>query len=111
MGFWEEREKERHGHGRGHVRDEEHAAGLGSALVGGVLLFGGNQLVLTAESLEYMESGVSPLVGRRNALLGPASARGFGIEMDARGCTATVFLPAAGAELTLSNCATTGKSR
>ena len=58
---------------------------------------------MTAELVDYMESGVSLLVGSRDALLRPASARGFGIEIDALGCTATVFLPAAGADLTLSN--------
>jgi hypothetical protein len=43
------------------------------------------------------------LVGSRDATLRPASARGFGVEIDAPGRVATVFLPAAGAEVTLSN--------
>ncbi|HYQ30733.1 MAG TPA: hypothetical protein VER04_26055 [Polyangiaceae bacterium] len=59
--------------------------------------------VLTAELVEYMESGVSLLVGTRDAALRPASARGFGVEIDAAAYTATVFLPASGAALTLSN--------
>ena len=50
-----------------------------------------------------MESGVSILVGSRDAALRPASARGFGVEMDAPRGVATVFLPASGAAITLSN--------
>jgi hypothetical protein len=59
--------------------------------------------VLTAELLEYMESGVSLLIGTRDAALRPASARGFGVEIDAPARAATVFLPAPGAEVTLGN--------
>jgi hypothetical protein len=59
--------------------------------------------VLTAELVEYMESGVSLLVGSRDAAMRPASARGFGAELDASACAATVFLPASGAAVTLSN--------
>jgi len=59
--------------------------------------------VLTAELVEYMESGVSLLVGTRDAALRPTSARGFGVEIDVAGDAATVFLPAPGAALTLSN--------
>jgi len=61
------------------------------------------KLVLTAELVEYMESGVSLLVGSRDAALLPASARGFGVAVDAPSCTATVFLATAGTEVTLSN--------
>lgn len=50
-----------------------------------------------------MESGVSLLIGSRDAALRPASARGFGVEIDAPGGRATVFLPASGSALTLSN--------
>lgn len=50
-----------------------------------------------------MESGVSLLVGSRDAALRPASARGFGVEIEAPGCRATVFLPASGSARTLSN--------
>jgi hypothetical protein len=50
-----------------------------------------------------MESGVSLLIGTRNAALRPASARGFGVEIDVAGFAATVFLPASAAALTLSN--------
>jgi hypothetical protein len=61
------------------------------------------KLVLTAELLEYMESGVSLLIGTRDAALRPASARGFGVAVEATSCTATVFLPVAGSAITLSN--------
>jgi hypothetical protein len=61
------------------------------------------QLVLTAELVEYMQSGVSLLVGSRDAALRPASARGFGVEIDAPGRAATVFLPASAADITLRN--------
>ena len=50
-----------------------------------------------------MESGVSLLVGTRDAQLKPASARGFGVEVDAPRQELTVFLPAPGAPTTLAN--------
>jgi len=56
-----------------------------------------------------MESGVSLLIGSRDATLRPASARGFGVEVDAKNCAATVFLPAAGADITLSNLQSNGQ--
>jgi len=58
---------------------------------------------LTPELVEYMESGVSLLIGTRDAALRPASARGFGVEIDAAGGAATVFLPAPGSAVTLAN--------
>ncbi len=61
------------------------------------------QLGMTAELVEYMESGVSLMVGSRDAGLRPAGARGFGVEIDAPARAATVFLPASGAAVTLSN--------
>jgi len=61
------------------------------------------QLGLTAELVEFMEGGVSLLVGSRDGALRPTSARGFGVEIDAASGTATVFLAAAGAALTLGN--------
>jgi hypothetical protein len=60
-------------------------------------------LVLTAELVDYMESGVSLLVGTRDTALRPASARGFGVEIDAPSSTATVFIAAAGSQVTLGN--------
>jgi hypothetical protein len=61
------------------------------------------KLGLTAELVDYMQGGVSLLVGSRDAELRPASARGFGVEVEAASGIATVFLAAAGAERTLSN--------
>jgi hypothetical protein len=63
----------------------------------------GGKLVLTEELVEYMESGVSLLVGTRDATLRPASARGFGVEISAPNRTATVFIAAAGSPITLAN--------
>lgn len=59
--------------------------------------------VLTAELVEYMESGVSLLIASRDAGMRPVGARGFGVEVDAASGAVTVFLPAAGAAVTLSN--------
>lgn len=50
-----------------------------------------------------MESGVSLLVGTRDAALRPASARAFGVEISAPTGTATVFVAAAGTQVTLAN--------
>jgi len=61
------------------------------------------KLVLTAELVEYMESGVSLLLGTRDAALRPASARAFGVEINAPSKTATVFVAVAGSQITLDN--------
>jgi hypothetical protein len=61
------------------------------------------KLVLTAETVEYMESGVSLLLGTRDAALRPASARAFGVEINAPSNTATVFVAVAGSQITLAN--------
>ena len=50
-----------------------------------------------------MESGVSLLVGTRDAALRPESARAWGIEVERESALATVFLPTAGSEVTLAN--------
>ena len=50
-----------------------------------------------------MESGVSLLIGSRDATLRPASARGFGVAIEAESRTATVFLPSAASEATVNN--------
>lgn len=63
----------------------------------------GGKLVLTAELVEYMESGVSLLVGTRNAARRPSSARAYGVEINAPSNTATVFIAAPGSQITLSN--------
>jgi hypothetical protein len=67
------------------------------------------KLVFTAELVEYMESGVSLLLGTRDAALRPASARAFGVEVDAPSSTATVFIAAAGTGITLSNLRDNGR--
>ena len=65
--------------------------------------------VLTAELVEYMESGVSLLVGTRDAALRPASARAWGVEVDREACAVTVFLPLPGSEVTLANLRDNGR--
>lgn len=50
-----------------------------------------------------MESGVSLLVGTRDAGLRPESARVWGVTVERETALATVFLPNAGSEVTLSN--------
>ena len=69
----------------------------------------GGTLALTAELVDYMESGVSLLVGTRDAALRPASARAFGVEVSAPSGTATVFVAAAGSQTTLSNLRDNGR--
>jgi hypothetical protein len=59
--------------------------------------------VLTSELVEFMESGVSLLIGTRNAELRPTGRRAFGAQIDAANGSATVFLPAFGAEIALAN--------
>ena len=50
-----------------------------------------------------MESGVSLLIGTRSAELRPTGRRAFGAKIDAANSSATVFLPAFGAEIALAN--------
>lgn len=50
-----------------------------------------------------MESGVTLLVGTRNADLRPTGRRAFGAKVDAALSRCTVFLPAFGAKIALAN--------
>ena len=50
-----------------------------------------------------MESGVSLLVGTRDAALRPESARAWGVEVERETALATVFLPTAGSDVTIAN--------
>lgn len=59
--------------------------------------------ILTSELVEFMEGGVSLLIGTRSAELRPAGRRAFGARIDAEQSAATVFVPACGAELVLAN--------
>ena len=59
--------------------------------------------VLTSELVEFMQSGVSLLIATRSAALRPTGQRAFGAKIDAAAGTATVFLPAFGADIALAN--------
>lgn len=50
-----------------------------------------------------MESGLSLLLGTRDAALRPACARAFGVKLEPAALSATVFLPEPGSEVTLAN--------
>jgi hypothetical protein len=56
-----------------------------------------------ADLVEFLESGVSILVGTRNADLRPASARAMGARVEARSRKLTVYLPEAVSATTLAN--------
>jgi hypothetical protein len=61
------------------------------------------------ELQQFLESGVSVLVGTRDRLLVPEGARGFGVRVLAGGAELEVFLPAAWGERTLANLADNGR--
>ena len=65
--------------------------------------------ILTTDLVEYMQSGVSLLIGTRDAALRPASARAFGVEVDAQAGSVTVFLPVPGSDITLANLRNNGQ--
>jgi hypothetical protein len=65
--------------------------------------------VITPELAEFIESGISVLVGTRDARLRPDCVRGAGVRADAAAGTLTVFLPAATAERALANLADNGR--
>ena len=58
---------------------------------------------LTSELVEFMQGGVSLLVGTRSADLRPVGRRAFGARIDVADSAATVFVPACGAERLLAN--------
>jgi hypothetical protein len=58
---------------------------------------------LTGEVVEFIESGVSILVGTRDAALHPACTRAAGARVDAERGVLTLYLPQATAERTLAN--------
>lgn len=65
--------------------------------------------MISAELVAYFESGVSVLVGTRDARLVPACARGVGVRVDAERDEMTFFLPEATAAETLANLAENGR--
>jgi hypothetical protein len=65
--------------------------------------------VITPELAAFIESGISVLVGTRDARLRPDCVRGAGVRADPEAGTLTVFLPAATSERALANLADNGR--
>jgi len=64
---------------------------------------------ISRELAEFLESGISVLVGSRDARLLPEVARAFGARVEAGGRELTVFVPVATAERTLANARENGR--
>jgi len=65
--------------------------------------------MISPELAQFLESGVSVLVGTRDARREPACMRGVGARVAANGAELTVFLPAATAATALANLADNGR--
>lgn len=65
--------------------------------------------MITPELARFIASGISVLVGTRDARLRPDCVRAAGVRADAAANTLTVFLPAATAERALANLADNGR--
>lgn len=65
--------------------------------------------VITDELARFLESGISVLVGTRDAGLRPESTRGVGLRVEPGGEEATVFLPAASAANARANLEENGR--
>jgi hypothetical protein len=65
--------------------------------------------VITDELARFLESGISVLVGTRDAGLRPQSTRGVGLRVEPGGEEATVFLPAASAAAARANLEENGR--
>jgi hypothetical protein len=65
--------------------------------------------VLNPELARFIESGISVLVGTRDARLRPDCVRAAGVRADSAANTLTVFLPAATSERALANLADNGR--
>jgi hypothetical protein len=65
--------------------------------------------ILPAEVASFLESGISVLVGTRDARLAPESTRGVGARVEAGGAELTVFLPAATAARAVANLRDNGR--
>ena len=65
--------------------------------------------MITSELARFIESGISVLVGTRDARLRPDCVRAAGVRADAAAGTLTVFLPAATSERALANLADNGR--
>ena len=65
--------------------------------------------VITDDLARFLESGISVLVGTRDAGLRPESTRGLGLRVEPGGEEATVFLPAASAATARANLEENGR--
>lgn len=65
--------------------------------------------MITPELARFIESGISVLVGTRDARLRPDGLRAAGIQADPTSGTLTVFLPQATCERALANLADNGR--
>lgn len=65
--------------------------------------------MISKELQEFLESGVSVLVGTRDRLLVPEAIRGFGLRVEADGRELVVFVPRAWSERTLANLRDNGR--
>ena len=65
--------------------------------------------MITPELAAFIESGISVLVGTRDARLRPDCVRAAGVRADAAAGTLTVFLPAATSARALANLADNGR--
>ena len=65
--------------------------------------------MITSELARFLESGISVLVGTRDARLRPDCVRAAGVRADAAAGTLTVFQPAATSERALANHAANGR--
>ncbi|MCM2269668.1 MAG: hypothetical protein NDJ75_06170 [Thermoanaerobaculia bacterium] len=59
--------------------------------------------MIGSELQQFLESGVSVLVGTRDRLLVPEAARGFGLRVEAGGSELSVFLPHVWGARTVAN--------
>ena len=65
--------------------------------------------MISPELAAFIESGISVIVGTRDARLRPDCVRGAGVRADPGAGTLTVFLPAATSERALANLADNGR--
>ena len=65
--------------------------------------------MIGAELKEFLESGISVLVGSRDRLLVPEAIRGFGLRVEADGRELVVFVPDAWGGRTLANLRDNGR--
>lgn len=65
--------------------------------------------MIGAELKEFLESGISVLVGSRDRLLVPEAIRGFGLRVEADGRELVVFVPDAWGRRTVANLRDNGR--